>query len=243
MSDAGEKPKCSPPAGPPHLDPERFSKLASGVQSIITALGIVVGGLWVLYTFRELGTAEQSRAALAELDLKQRIALEELAERQPSLQVNLKWETSGAVTGGKRFLSLQAKIRNDGKHALEFGDTSLQISRLLEQSGEPDPEVAPLRLRPQTLGSDGKISDMPARVLRAAQERTIVFMAPTLVPGSYLVQLQTVYNGLLLIDGQFQPTSEQPIQAVEQTIVNVPAVSKEPQSYPATMPLPHTQSH
>jgi hypothetical protein len=51
------------------MDTDQFNKIAGGLQSIITALGIAVGGIWVLFTFQYLGTAEKSRAELAELDL------------------------------------------------------------------------------------------------------------------------------------------------------------------------------
>jgi len=70
------------------MDADRFSKFAAGLQSIITALGVIVGGVWVLFTFGYLGMAAKSRAELAEFDLRQRKAQEELAERQPILAID-----------------------------------------------------------------------------------------------------------------------------------------------------------
>jgi hypothetical protein len=79
------------------MDASEFSKIAAGLQSIITAIGIIVGGAWVLYTFWHLGTAEKSRAELIDLDLKKRTGEEELAERQPILSIDLKWRQQVAL--------------------------------------------------------------------------------------------------------------------------------------------------
>lgn len=36
------------------MDPEQFAKWASAAQSVVTAAGIIAGGLWVLFTFWNL---------------------------------------------------------------------------------------------------------------------------------------------------------------------------------------------
>jgi hypothetical protein len=83
------------------MDADQFNKIAGGLQSIITVLAIVVGGIWVLFTFQYLRTAEKSRAELAELDLKQQETQEAFAERQPILAIDLRWETAGIDADGK----------------------------------------------------------------------------------------------------------------------------------------------
>ena len=64
------------------LNEESFAKISAGIQSIVTALGIVVGGGWVLYTFGELGAVQKSRAEIA--------ALEHQAIQEPVLLVDIK---------------------------------------------------------------------------------------------------------------------------------------------------------
>jgi hypothetical protein len=211
------------------MDADRFNKIAGGVQSIITALGIAVGGIWVLFTFQYLGTAEKSRAELAELDLKQHETQEALAERQPILAIDLTWETAGMAADGKRFVSLQAKLHDNGKRPVQFQDTGVLISRLLPQSGEPDSSAKPLRLAAKLLDDDGALSDPPARILRSGQTRIIAFLMPTLAPGNYLVQLKALYTGMVLKDGRFEDSTDEPILAIEQQVVNVPAELPNPE--------------
>jgi hypothetical protein len=240
MSDAPEIPKANPSLAPARLDPDRFSKLASGVQSIITAIGIVVGGVWVLVTFWELGTVEKSRADIAKLELEQRVSAEELAERQPILLIDIKWDTSGGTIGGKRYISLQAKLRNDGKHPVSFRDTYALISRLLQQSGQPDPGEKTLRMSASILNDDGSICTPRERVLRSGQSRTIAFLVPPLMPGNYLIQIKTIYGGMLITNGKLRPSADDNILAVEQSVVNVPDGVSESRSSPAIVAQPGT---
>ena len=79
------------------IDADRFNKFAGGLQSIVTALGIIIAGVWVLFTFRHLGTAEKSRAELAALEIRQRETQETLTERQPILAIDLISETAGVA--------------------------------------------------------------------------------------------------------------------------------------------------
>jgi hypothetical protein len=239
MIDSTEMPKGIAPE-PRRLDPDRFSKFASGLQSIAAAIAIVVGGLWVLYTFRELGTVEKSRAELAALDLKQRSTEEELAERQPILSIELKWEASGGTADGKRFISMQAKLRNDGKKPVEFRAAEALISRLLQKSGQPDPDVKVLHINAQVLNNDGSVSGMPERILRTGQARTIAFLTPPLIPGNYLVQVQTIYDGMLLISGEFKRSADEEILAIEQSVVNVASGTNQATILPAVAAQPRT---
>jgi hypothetical protein len=197
-------------------------ELEGWTQSIVTALGIIVGGLWVLFTFRYLGTAAKSRAELAELDLEQRAAQEELAARQPILAIDLTWEPVGVAAEGKRFVSLQVKLGNDGKRPVKFENANVLISRLLPQSGEPDPDAKPLNLRAKLLEGNGTLSEPNGRILRSGQTRTIAFLVPALTPGNYIVQLTVDYEGMDLKNGEFQRSTDDEIIAIEQHTVNVP---------------------
>jgi hypothetical protein len=50
------------------MDPEQFAKWASAAQSVVTAAGIIAGGLWVLFTFWNLRLVHRSRAEIAEIE-------------------------------------------------------------------------------------------------------------------------------------------------------------------------------
>jgi hypothetical protein len=62
------------------------------------------------------------------------------------------------------------------------------------------------------------------RVLRSGQARTIAFLVPPLSDGVYFVEIRGTYTGLLVNkEGKFKDSADPPIDAVEQTIVSVPA--------------------
>jgi hypothetical protein len=143
------------------MDPDQFTKFASGTQNIVTSLGIIIGGLWVMFTFWHLRAAQKSRAEIAEI--------EQRSVEQPVLAIDIKWEPLGEAGNGKCFISLRAIVRNDGKRALYFSYTGLQISKLSEKSGEPEPDVPILRLKPQILDNEDKLSESLIPLRPAAQ--------------------------------------------------------------------------
>ena len=59
-----------------------FYNVAKGVQSIVITLAVIIGGIWTVYTFSVLGTAEK-----AKLELFKQAAFE--------IDVNAKYETTG----------------------------------------------------------------------------------------------------------------------------------------------------
>jgi hypothetical protein len=117
--------------------------------------------------------------------------------------------------------------------ALDFKDTFLLISRLLDASGEIDPDIPLSRLGSKALCmntdvqgtkecADSKLSPMPDRVLRGGQGRNISFFIPELVPGYYLAQFHTTYFGLLVTNGIFRVAPGQEINAVDQAVIKIP---------------------
>jgi hypothetical protein len=78
------------------MNADDFSKIASGIQSIVTTIGIVIGGVWVLYTFWDLGSAEKAKLDIANAE-------QELANQQqePVLSISLKWGKPTEVSKGK----------------------------------------------------------------------------------------------------------------------------------------------
>lgn len=204
------------------MDMDRLNKIAAGLQPIVTMIGFFVGGIWILFTFSYLGTAEKSRAELAEIDLRQRQIQEELAERQPNLSIEIDFELAGTGTVGTGFVSLQIKLRNDGKRPVAFRDAQIMIVPLSPQTGEPAPRTEPVRMTAKVLNNDGIPFDPGERVLRSGQARTIVFLVPTR-PGNYIMQLNVPYRGMILDNGRLEPSDDDPIDAVEQRILHIPA--------------------
>jgi hypothetical protein len=205
----------TPPQASPLADnSDRFSKLASGIQSIVTATGIIVGGAWVLFTFWDLGVAERSRAEIAEIDQR--------SVEQPVLSVDIKWATFGETVDKKHLVSFTAIFKNVGKRAVEFGDTEAKIIPLSE-SGIPNMDAS-LNVKPLIFDyNKQKLVDAANRALRSGQARTVAFFLPSFMPGMYFIQLRSTYGGLILKNGNLERSSDQLIEAIEQSIVNVPA--------------------
>ena len=50
------------------MNPEKFNNIASGIQSLLLALAVIIGGVWTLYTFSSLKQVEKAKAELHEMD-------------------------------------------------------------------------------------------------------------------------------------------------------------------------------
>jgi len=195
-------------------DYESFAKLASGIQSIFTVLGMIVGGIWVLFTFWNLGATQRSRAEIAEI--------EQRSLEQPVLSIDIIWGTFSEYADRKRAVSLRGIFKNDGKRAVVFEDVAVDIFRLSESGSPISTEL--IHLKAQTFDDgQGKLTDMPFRILRTGQGRSVAFLVPPLVPGCYFVQLRTVYTGAVIRDGELYRSNDKQINAIEQKIVSVPA--------------------
>src|ERR1700730_8048928 len=88
-------------------------------QSLVTSIGIIAGGVWVLFTFWNLRLMHRCRAELAEI--------EQRAVEQPVLSLAIHSDTTEAVSGEKRFISVCALLRNDGRRAAEFWAAVLSV--------------------------------------------------------------------------------------------------------------------
>src|ERR671939_400794 len=54
------------------FDDNKFNHIASGIQSIVVAAGLVVGGIWTLYTFNALGVVSRALAERTEIERRSR---------------------------------------------------------------------------------------------------------------------------------------------------------------------------
>ncbi|HZZ25038.1 MAG TPA: hypothetical protein VFE60_21815 [Roseiarcus sp.] len=123
------------------MNEESFSKISAGIQSIVSTIGIVVAGVWVLYTFSELGSTQKSRAEIA--------ALERQTFQEPaSLALEIKPDVSFDSNNGRRQVRVDVVFRNDGKKVLQFEKPILKIVKVLENSEAVDTAVHEITLIP-----------------------------------------------------------------------------------------------
>src|SRR5262245_18699866 len=78
-------------------DHERFAHLASGFQSIVIAIAVVVGGVWTAWTFSTLKSAERARSELE----KAKLELEVQSLRRPVLDLTITTEVLARVKNVK----------------------------------------------------------------------------------------------------------------------------------------------
>jgi hypothetical protein len=192
---------------------ERFKNFTSGFQSLVTAIGIIVGGVWVFITFFQLGTVNKARADI--------VALEHAAVEQPVLQIDLQTILKTEPKSNSRLIFVSAKLRNDGKRILEFKDCKIQVSRLNIDGSSITIDSKATTVLAQYINETGTPETMERRTLRPNQSRTVAI--PITVPstGNYLLQLATTYSGLELKNGNLAPSADVDIYAAEQSIVTV----------------------
>ena len=192
---------------------EAFKNITAGAESIVTLVAIVVAGVWVLYTFWRLGALHKARAEIA--------ALERSAVEEPVLQIDLQvLEPASQMPTARHDLSVSAKLRNDGQRTVIVTTPTLLLSRVAD-TGERAPVTPTQRLSASLLSDGSSLSEMPARVLRAGQARTVAFFASVPSPGHYMIQFEAIYFGAVLRDGEFHQSEDVPVHAIEQAIAAV----------------------
>ena len=195
------------------FDHEAFKNVMAGVQSIVTLVAIVVAGAWALYTFRRLGTVNKARAEIT--------ALERSAVEQPVLQIDIRMKPASQTATTHRHLAVTAELRNDGKRTVEFQAPTLSVSRVAPGKDERLADGHVERLTAHLLSEQGTLEQMPPRVLRAGQARTVAFFVSLPSSGHYWLQFEALYYGLELRDGKFQQSADEPIVAIEQEVIEV----------------------
>ncbi|MCH8344077.1 MAG: hypothetical protein IH983_08810 [Planctomycetes bacterium] len=185
----------------------------AGVQSIVTLVAIVGAAAWALYTFWRLGTINRARAEIT--------ALERSAMEQPVLQIDVGMKPASQTATTHRHLAVTAKFRNDGKRTVVFQAPTLIVSRVAPGKDERLADGHVERLTARLLNEQGTLEPMPTRVLRAGQARTVAFFVSLPSPGHYLLQLKAIYYGAELRDGKFQQSADEPVEAIEQAVIEV----------------------
>jgi len=190
------------------LEPAAFDTVTSGIQHIVTTIGIIAAGAWALYTFRGQHVAQR-----AQLEIRR---IEQDSLEQPILRTTI----SLSPTIDDSYPStITVTIKNDGKRALTFFDTTVSLVPIPKHESHQSHRSRTIRVSAQFIGDDGKFVDMPPRILRSGQDRNLVFVLQRLETGLYFVELKTGYSGLRIVDGHFEPADDVPIRAVDQTIL------------------------
>jgi hypothetical protein len=195
------------------FDLELFKSIATGAHDIITSLAIAGAAIWGVYTFRALGSVQKAKAELT--------ALERASVEEPVLQIDLRARSKGPASEGPRTILVSAKFKNEGKRSLEFETPQLAIYQRPTHGSDRADEVRAQHDTAAFIGPGGELRIMPSRILRSAQARTIAFAVEVPAAGYYLLQLSTLYHGLVTKGGRLEKSEDVSIMATEQLAVNV----------------------
>jgi hypothetical protein len=199
------------------FDHEKFKNVADGVQSLVLAIGLIVGAVWTLYTFRHLASAQKASAELTEIERRQ----------QPGFAIAIDTKCSTKRLDGAYELFISLELRNDGRQniRLDLSEPSISLAKVRPENGGVAPvlEGNSWSLSPILIETEG-LSRQTERYLRVGDSRHLAFV--TLVPsaGTYLLQAQVPYRPVDFKDGEFLESKGPTIRAIEQQIASVPDV-------------------
>lgn len=88
------------------MDHDKFNKIASGIQALVVAIAVVIGGIWTLYTFASLNQIEKASA-----DLEQ--SRRDLRERG-ILDIKLEPKQISNVKDRFRYITIDVTLHNTG---------------------------------------------------------------------------------------------------------------------------------
>jgi hypothetical protein len=112
-----------------HMSDERFKNIASGIQSLILAFAVVVGGGWTLYRFRSLDEVGKARAEVEQLQRG-------LRERG-ILKIEMASEPLSKTATGELLLSVNVTVENTGNRTevLRWDRSGLRATQVLIEDG------------------------------------------------------------------------------------------------------------
>lgn len=108
---------------------EKFKNIAAGVQSVIIALGVLIGGLWTYYTFGALRARYKAEAEIRQLELANRV--------QGVIDIEIKAEQVSSPNDTGRFIKIDIQAKNLGNRNLnlELPNHALTVAKV-----QPDGE-------------------------------------------------------------------------------------------------------
>jgi hypothetical protein len=177
-------------------DHDRFSKLASGVQSITVTLAVLIGGGWTAYSFWSLKSVEKARL---EIEL-QRSKIEQARLKRPILEVDISAILADAYFSGygarglkakpSRVIIVSATITNRGNFhtVLDLSSDSLFVERMDSPSGGKG------RIQFSALRTSYRVSGVTADTANVAllpgAKQVLQYVVEPTTPGIYLVEFR-----------------------------------------------------
>jgi hypothetical protein len=158
---------------------EAFKNLAAAIQSLIIALGVLVGGIWALYRFRTLKTIEKAQAELER-------AKRELASRG-ILEVRLEASQLTSTDGFGGYIHLLMTLKNvgSGTEVIRWSDSRIEAALVMRNEDDE------LNLEEPTPASAlGLNSGLVFSTITPEATDYYAFIIPVQKPGIYLLDVR-----------------------------------------------------
>lgn len=161
------------------MEIEQFKDLAAGLESLIIAAGVVIGGLWARFQFRALKSMELANANLAQ-------EIKRLREAG-TLTITINVSQLPVADSPLYFILAEIVLANTGNRSesIDWSQSTVVATRILTDS------QGVLAWGPQyvhTVDTNGL--DMSSSVIRPGQAKTVPFILPVQQPGLYSIRLQ-----------------------------------------------------
>jgi hypothetical protein len=162
-------------------DHARFRDIASAIQSIVVAAGVIVGGLWAGFT---CGALEQSNRARRELERLSRELM-----HQPNLRLSMTARSLHAAGSAARYIDIEVKAENLGNRPtrIEFGAPPLTIHNI-NQSADGTTSFAEVgTFSPLPHTGNPEVTRKRAATIAPAAVETLTFLARVPQAGLYWI--------------------------------------------------------
>jgi hypothetical protein len=183
------------------MNPESFAAFMSGVESIITSLALIIGGLWALYTFRVLNQITRGRLETQKMQFerdkmeieirktqKELQQLELQAKTQAVIQITIEASQQSLPDDSSLYVSAIVEIENKGNRntrlSYEGRDPFLVTPIKISERGEMRFENSlgyPVRLASNPQGK------APGTIVRAGGREQLPFFFRVEAPGLYML--------------------------------------------------------
>ena len=170
---------------------EKFHNITTGLQSIAIAIGVVVGGLWTIYTYDALDARNK---ALTELK-----GLEKQLNEQAVITVSSVFEQKELPSDNRKYAKVGVTLKNHGSRntRLDFGDKVIAVSRMKKSEEDWTLKQENIMHFPALTYNDvgqSIIGNLPYIVVRAGGEVVLHFWLQFPQPGLYFMEFQARYS-------------------------------------------------
>lgn len=197
------------------------------LSEIVKMLAVVIGGLWVAWTFHKLQKVRaaeiDSNKKLAEterVNIERRNLLTQILRQQPQLAIRMDVSETDPVPGlGSSLLCVTVTLKNEGDQNLSITfDNSVLVMSRITFSDDGRQRMEQVRRFGVSYFTDD--SDEPKilkyRILRAGQSRQMALALLPAEPGGYVLQFHALYQREPF-DTEDAKVTRVTIDAVEQT--------------------------